>query len=61
MERDNPINKIKHDIRNMKELTSKQLYLIKNMTSNEKNEIINLYNEMMCHVNLIINDDFYHK
>jgi hypothetical protein len=44
------LEKIKHDIRNLKQLTPKQLDFIMDLPNNEKYKIIKIYNEIMIYV-----------
>ena len=41
------LNKIKHDMRNLKILTDKQIEIVLVSSDKDKNEIIKLYNEII--------------
>lgn len=52
---DNPkLNKIIHDIRNMRQLTKEMIQQIQNMTDEEKMQIILTYNEVIISVNELL-------
>lgn len=51
---ENNINKLGHDIRNMKKLTQEQINLIKILSHDEKTKIILLYDEILEHINNIM-------
>ncbi len=43
----NPFEKIKHDIRNIKELSSEQIKYIATLSDSQKLELIIIYNEII--------------
>ncbi len=43
----NPLEKIKHDIRNIKELSSEQIKYIATLSDSQKLELIIIYNEII--------------
>ncbi len=52
---DNPkLNKIIHDIRNMRQLTKEMIIQIQNMNDEEKMQIILTYNEVIISVNELL-------
>lgn len=57
----NELDIIKHDIRNYKELTNKQINFILNISNSDKDKVIILYNEMMKYINDILNEENYNK
>jgi len=51
------IKEITHDLRNMKVLTNEQISFIFDLSNNEKNDIIKLYNEVFKYINVLLDDN----
>ena len=48
------LDKIKHDIRNIRRLSKSQIEIITNLSDKDKNDIINLYNHVITSLGELI-------